>query len=516
MASLFRTAAGWLERSPDTPAMFERRLREPWKQFALLLLAGLILRIATFGDPNLHVDEAFYFVVGQEMHHGALPYVDIWDRKPVGLFLIYYLIAGISANVVAYQVAAWLFASATAWIIARIAARWAGVQGSVLAGVTYLLMLGPFEGFGGQTPIFYNLLIAGAALLLLRAQPQLAVGVPTGRTFMAMALCGLALTIKQTTLFESLCFGLFVSWNLWRSPAPMLRIVLLLAVCAVLGALPTLLSALAYYQLGHWAEFWQAMVTSNLAKVQPTILLIALNCLRIVLRLYPYFAMIWLGIRFADPAVLDRRDKVFMTLWLVGAVLGVTAVPNFYSHYALPLLVPLAAVSALALDRRDIGLFAAAMVATFSMVLIQPFDRAGRLRSIESMDRMAQSIRLHDSGGGLLVYDGPPYLYALADKRPLTPLAFPHHLNDGIEKDVSQFNTLAETKRILKAKPGVLAISVFPSNIPENAETRSLVLGYAVNNCQLVDVDLSLEINHSELIAIYGDCRSTGAYLHDY
>lgn len=367
-----------------------------------------------------------------------------------------------------------------------------------------------------RPPVFYNLLIAGAALLLLRAQPQLAAGVPNWRTFTAMALCGLALTIKQTTLFESLCLGLFVSWHLWRSPAPRHRIVLSLAACMILGVLPSLLSALTYYQLGHWAEFWHAMVTSNLAKVQPTIPLIALNCLRVVLRLYPYFALIWLGIRFADPAALDRRDKAFMTLWLVGAVLGVTAVPNFYAHYALPLLVPLAAVSALALDRRDIGLFAAAMVATFSMVLYQPFDRAGRLRSIESMDRMAQSIRLHDRGGGLLVYDGPPYLYALADKRPLTPLAFPHHLDHGIEKDVSQFNTLAETKRILKAKPGVLVIAAFPGNIPENAETRSLVLEYAQNNCRLVDVELLVEINQSELIAIYGDCRSNGAYLHDY
>ena len=119
----------------------------------MLILLGLLLRCSTFGDTNLHVDETFYFLVGQEMHHGAIPYVDIWDRKPVGLFLIYWAIAGISSSVVAYQVAAWLFASSTAMVINLIARRWAGTQGGLLAGASYLFMLGPQEGYGGQSPV---------------------------------------------------------------------------------------------------------------------------------------------------------------------------------------------------------------------------------------------------------------------------------------------------------------------------------------------------------------------------
>jgi len=121
-----------------------------------LILAGLalVLRWSSFGDPDLAADETFYQTVGIAMHHGALPYVDVWDRKPLGLFLIYWAITGISEAPLAYQLAAWACAAATAWVIARIARLWTGAQGALLAGGLYLVWLTPLFGFGGQSPVF--------------------------------------------------------------------------------------------------------------------------------------------------------------------------------------------------------------------------------------------------------------------------------------------------------------------------------------------------------------------------
>lgn len=56
---------------------------------AFLLVAAIALRASTFCDPFVNADEQFYLVVGDRMLHGLLPYVDIWDRKPIGLFLLY-------------------------------------------------------------------------------------------------------------------------------------------------------------------------------------------------------------------------------------------------------------------------------------------------------------------------------------------------------------------------------------------------------------------------------------------
>ena len=46
-------------------------------------------RAQTFGNPVIGFDEQFYLLVGDRMIHGAIPFVDIFDRKPIGLFLIY-------------------------------------------------------------------------------------------------------------------------------------------------------------------------------------------------------------------------------------------------------------------------------------------------------------------------------------------------------------------------------------------------------------------------------------------
>ena len=55
---------------------------------ALLLCLAVAARWQTFGNPVLGYDEQFYLLVGDRMLHGALPYVDIFDRKPIGLFLM--------------------------------------------------------------------------------------------------------------------------------------------------------------------------------------------------------------------------------------------------------------------------------------------------------------------------------------------------------------------------------------------------------------------------------------------
>jgi len=67
-------------------------------------LIAIALRWSYFGHPAADYDEQIYQLIGEKMLQGALPYVDIWDRKPVGLFLLY---AGMRAlggdGVLAYQ-----------------------------------------------------------------------------------------------------------------------------------------------------------------------------------------------------------------------------------------------------------------------------------------------------------------------------------------------------------------------------------------------------------------------------
>ena len=90
-----------------------------WLILAMLTLA---LRLPDIGNPLIDLDEQFYLLVGDRMLHGAIPYVDIWDRKPVGLFLIYAAARAIGGDPwIGYQIVAAMAAMVTAGLIAALA-----------------------------------------------------------------------------------------------------------------------------------------------------------------------------------------------------------------------------------------------------------------------------------------------------------------------------------------------------------------------------------------------------------
>src|SRR3569833_3787129 len=127
----------------NTAAMRRLNLSSESMVAALLLLVALAVRCVDFGNPVIHVDEQYYLLVGDRLLRGALPYVDIWDRKPIGLFAIFAAIRLLPGDgVLAYQLVATLFAAATAWLVQR-GARWLGVLLFVafVAGVVFFFWL---------------------------------------------------------------------------------------------------------------------------------------------------------------------------------------------------------------------------------------------------------------------------------------------------------------------------------------------------------------------------------------
>ena len=467
----------------------------------LLLAVALVLRCDTFGDPNLDDDDTFYYTVGAAMHHGALPYVDIWDRKPFGLFLIYYLIAGISDAALTYQLVATGFAAATAWVIARFGSLRDKSIGGVLAGICYLLWLAPMQGFGGQTPIFYNLFIAAAMLLLIRAIPSLERGRICSSACMAMVLAGCAITVKTTAVFEAAMCGLIAVWIAARSGQSIQATGRHLLTYAALGAAPSLMIGLYYWGIGHFPEFWHGVVTSNLRKPPPDSFSMGVRALIMFAYLSPLLILTVFGLMDAD-----RRARRFMLLWLLAAFVGLISVPRFYAHYALPLLVPLCVAAIPFLSRHAIGWAATAVVAGISVWLAPPFQFAETARSQRAIDELADAVTHHGTSGPLLVYDGPPQLHQLTGKPLVTPLTFYAHLSDLAEKDVSHLSTLDEVRRVIALGPGVVIMANPIRSAPVNQETYAVVRNYVTVRCRLVKTVTAYERLRAYQVEVWGDC----------
>ena len=154
---------------PAPPASRAGKLLASPQLAALLILAvAVATRIVAWWNPVPHVDDQFYLLAGQELIDGHWPYVDVWDRKPLGLFLIYAAIAWIGGgSMVALNFIATAFAAATAWVVRAIGLRFASPAGATLGALAYLFTIPLVGGQTGQSPVFYNLLMAGAGWLLI-------------------------------------------------------------------------------------------------------------------------------------------------------------------------------------------------------------------------------------------------------------------------------------------------------------------------------------------------------------
>ena len=308
----------------------------------LLALATFALRLPHFGDPSYMIDEQFYLVAGDRLVHGALPFVDIWDRKPIGLFLIYAVAALFGAGaVLAYQLMAATAAAGTAFVITRIARPIAGAGAGLVAGLLYLLWLELAEGGGGQAPVFYNLLVAGAAWAVLAAGNTIDRVRHRRLAFAAMALVGIAIQIKYTVVFEGLFFGLTLSWatlRRMRIGAATIRIGLLAATALV----PTGLALGVYAAIGHGREFWFANFVSIFQRGPTPGVMIQDRVEMMLILLTPFTLCIAVGLwqsrHRADAAYIRWRGM--MIGWCAAAVIGLFAIGTLYLHYILPVFLP--------------------------------------------------------------------------------------------------------------------------------------------------------------------------------
>lgn len=356
-----QTSPSWLKNFQRSALLNEKIV------FGLIVACAFLLRSATFGNPNLEPDESFYLLVGIKMHDGLLPYVDIWDRKPFGLFIIYYLITFVSEDPAAYQIVATLFAGATAYVVYCFRRGWGGFFGAVF----YLCGLNLLYGNGGQAPVFYNLLTAVAGFYVMQNR----------RIPLAMFLCGLALTIKQTAILESMFFGL---WAVWHSNYRLKTFFQSIAI----GLAPFAFTALAFWH--YQSTFWAAMLEgANWGNGSPITWLIK-SAIIIVAALG---GLIW------------ARDKLFLAGWLVTAAAGYFLLWNYYPHYLLPFVLP---ASIAAAQFR----FPPAVLAASGVLILQawPFDRAFHVQSRERflvMERQLASL----PAGPLYISDGPLLLY---------------------------------------------------------------------------------------------------------
>jgi hypothetical protein len=439
-----------------------------------LLTVALLTRARGFGDPAIHVDEQFYLLVADRMWHGALPYVDIWDRKPILLFLIYAALRPLSPDgVVAYQIGATLFAVATAFVIVLIAQRFTNLRGAWLAGVAYLLYLPALNGAGGQSPVFYNLFLVLAALEVIHAEEAHSQKDILRRGLLCMFWSGLAIQVKYTAVFEGASFGVWLLILLMRrncgSPP---RIIAYAGFWIVVALAPTIL-ALAFYVLtGHGEAFVQANFLSIFQKHQPPNFWRADLLWMSAVELAPLLFVA----AFSFPLLLrDNKGSAtvyFLLLWTLFGTADFFCLGIYYAHYALPVSVPLVIICGPLLGTKIGGLAAMALFGWVALTATEVLSTNLRQFHKGRVAALVEAARPYVAHGCLYLHDGPSVVYLLTHSCLPTRYPFPGHLNE--EAEAQATDATRSMAELLATRPSAIFVMAKPIQ-PPNLATRAML-----------------------------------------
>lgn len=437
----------------------------------IILFAFIIAsRFQTFGNPLIHVDEEFYLFGGGRLLHGDLPYIQIWDRKPFGIFLLYAFFHLFGPyRIIAYQAGAVMAVWGTAWLLFRMGQTIAPTVGAFVSALLYVALLNLSLGEGGQTPIFYNLLVAGAVALILRRLMRPGRLLRTRDILSAMLLFGLAMQIKYTVVFEGIFVGLYCVFHRFLASRSLSGILKDVSLLAGAGILPTAIIFTFYAALGHRSEWIFANLESIFLRGHVPIKEIHHLQKRMLVDILPLIpGLVVTGVLAHKKA--SEPQYLYLTLWACTAGLGIVIFGGWYVHYILPLYAPLALTCAPLWYKKAGRIWVVALLCVVSLIG-QYSLRKHRLDHGDRQTFQAMLNVMKQAPGCVFVYQGPPELYDTPYWCPLTTHPFPGHFHEAVEVHATGIDVMLELHRVLSKRPEyIVTQDEFPVN--ENRAIR--------------------------------------------
>lgn len=429
-----------------------------WGAILVIVAVTIATRAPYYGDPAPSFDEQLYNLIGHHMLSGSLPYVDLWDRKPIGLFLLYAFsnwVAGWSgiSSALAYQLLATVFGLAGALLTWRLASRLKPGVAAMAAGAFYPMLMARFGSQAGQSEAFFVPLMVGALALVEQAR-HVEAGKSLKLCLAAMFVCGLALQIKYTVAMQCVFLGLASLWILYRRGFGMGRIGVIAILFALIGVLPTVAAWLPYALSGHSQEFLFANFISIFDRGSPP----ETKLHRLLPNLWLPATCIMLGLS----SLVDRREKpagtyMLYTGWTVSCLAGLFMGSTIYAYY-LAALAPGALLMAIPV----LALLGPVSIFVLLGGLLLAYDIPGRFeysqKSRASIHRLTRLVAPHVGSKEhcLFVYDGPSALYDTVGSCLPTRFIYPDHLNNNLERKSLGIDQAAEVRRIFSHEPGAV------------------------------------------------------------
>ena len=325
----------------------------------LSALLFVVLRIPCTTIP-LERDEGAYAYVAQQSLEGSVPYRDVFDHKPPGVYLAYLVpIAVAGRSVAAIHVTAYLATVVSALFLFLAARKLAGpLAASCTALVFAVLTIGPsWQATAANTEHFMLVPMTASFWCLLKAEES-----DRGRWWVtAGALAAAACWVKPVALTHAVFLAILavVRGMRWTPRQPARRLARAGLWAFTGGLVVTLVGAASLGAMGAWSDFLDSVVSYNAAYVREVPFSVGWRLLRA--ELLGQAPALWAIVVAAAAAMLDfRRGRRAGAALLLGAfassAAGLSVGGRFAPHYFLQAAPALAAAAGLAMSRAILAL----------------------------------------------------------------------------------------------------------------------------------------------------------------
>lgn len=308
--------------------------------WVLFLVFALIIRGLSFFFTIVDHDEWTYLIVSKEMFfHGKTLFVDVYDNKPPGIFILYGLFQFIPLpGIFVVRLMATIFIASTAWFLYRAKLQFLGSKRIALAvGFFYIFLISLFNwGLAANTEIFF-VFFSCLALYLLTASPE---NNKYGYVVLAGFILGIAYIIKFVALFDFIALAIFWMF-LGTKNNKISKIFLVMLATSVAFTIPFAFTHLWYYFNGHFNEFINATYTIPSRYITRQSFTKALSCIvRFHLFALPIVILFYISIYKNVRKQSFLVWKLMPLIWYLLAWFAVLLPGKYFNHYFVQLLIP--------------------------------------------------------------------------------------------------------------------------------------------------------------------------------
>jgi len=311
--------------------------------FLFFVLLSIALRFFSFFPSMLDHDESTYMIIGRDILNGKILYTDVYDTKPVGIFLFYDALEALFGSSIFIKRLVFAFVvSLTSYFIYLISKKLFNEKRvAVASGIIYIFYVSIWNSHGRSpnTELLFNLFTVISLFLFLK---------PKYSTFFMGGLAmGIGFMVKYVVLFDLFAFLLFFFIlevkklqykNFWQ-------VFVRYALACFSFILPFAATNLYFWMGDHFNGFYYATYEIPMSYgASPSLKRYVIMILEFAGKFLPITFLFFYTL-FSGRKIVSNEHKWFLGFWLVCAMYAIYLPGKEMSHYAIQLMLPISFIT---------------------------------------------------------------------------------------------------------------------------------------------------------------------------